>query len=101
MNTPKRKAKCIILNRLKLESGVKAATEAEMKEHFQKFGNIVNISAHKDRTTGFVEYTNTWEAERALEQPVHNIRGCEVRVCASDPSNLNKYVSFRVFLNFI
>lgn len=90
MNVSDRKANRIIFNRLKLKSGVKAATTEEMKTYFQKFGSIVDINASKGTNTGFVEFSSTAEAERALAQPIHSICGCNVRIFAPGTSKLPK-----------
>lgn len=87
---PSLKARRIIIERLKLEAGFRAPSEEEIKTYFQKFGTIVVISADEDKLSGFMEFSNIVEAERALAQPIHNVRGCNVRVFAAGTANLPK-----------
>lgn len=77
-----------MFNRLKPKYGIKALTDEEVKTYFEKFGTIVEINA-KDNS-GSMEFSNAVEAESALAQPIHSIRGCDVRVYACGALNLKK-----------
>lgn len=85
-----RKSNRIMLNRLKIKSAAKAPTEDEVKTYFQKFGTVVDISADAEKSTGFVEFLNAQEMEIVLEQPIHKILGCEIRVFASGRTTVQK-----------
>lgn len=70
----------LIIKWLKLKLGVNAPTPVEMKKYFQKFGNVVKISADKYKTTRFVVFSNATEATGALSKEFHIIHGCEFRI---------------------
>lgn len=77
---PSQKVRRITIERLEPKSDNKAPTEEEIKTYFEKFGTVEDISADENRKTGFVEFSNAVEAERALVQPIYNILGCDIRV---------------------
>jgi RNA recognition motif-containing protein len=59
-------------------------TEADLKEHFLQFGNVVATTIKMDRNTGksrgfgFVLYEDVSEVERAMHAPEHVIKGKKV-----------------------
>lgn len=85
------KANRIITERLKSKACIKAPDEEEIKTYFQQFGTIVGIRGGDEyKNIGFVDFSNASEAERALEQPIHRILGCEIRVFACGRTHLPK-----------
>ncbi|KAM7541351.1 hypothetical protein Aperf_G00000028167 [Anoplocephala perfoliata] len=72
--------RCILIQRLRRPDGVEIPTERQVEKYFRRFGFVEDICVRSNDPNGFVVFSRRYEAQGALDQEIHMVRGCPFKV---------------------
>lgn len=74
------KSNCVRIQRLALGGAFAIPNEEVVKAYFEQFGSIVCVHLKGRNPNGFVVFSTIAEAQKALDEEIHSINGCNFKV---------------------